>query len=125
MIIHSFHVANGHCGVERCLVDIHQRFWVIGGRPTVKRIVYGCMVCKKLKAKPMQAKMSDLPPDRLETNLAPFTNVGIDYFGPFPVKRARTTVKRYGCIFTCLVTRAVHIEVAASLDTSSFINPLQ
>ena len=38
------------------------------------------------------------------------------------VKQGRGTRKRYGCLFTCLTTRAIHSEVAIDLTTSAFIN---
>ena len=66
--------------------------------------------------------MGPLPASRLQTHLPAFTNVGIDLFGPFSVVILRRSVKRYGVMFTCLDTRAVHLEVADSLDMDSFIN---
>ena len=51
----------------------------------------------------------------------PFTSVGINYFGPIPVKLKRSRVKRYGSIFTCLTMRAIHIEVLQDLSTDSFL----
>ena len=55
--------------------------------------------------------MADLPLDRVTPDLPPFTHVGVDYFGAIQVKRGHTLVKRWGVIFTCPVSRAVHLEV--------------
>ena len=50
--------------------------------------------------------MAVLPSDRITPVQPPFTNTGVDIFGPFLVKRGRSEVKRYGCLFTCLTIRA-------------------
>ena len=69
----------------------------------------------------MQPIMSDLPKERLAYQSPPFTNTGVDYFGPFYVTIRRTTEKRWGFLFTCLTTRAVHVEIVTSMDTSSCV----
>ena len=69
--------------------------------------------------------MADLPADRLTPGEPPFSYVGIDFFGPLYVKQGRSTVKHYGCLFSCLTMRASHIEVTESLQTDSFINALR
>lgn len=72
--------------------------------------------------------MSDLPADRIVPGQPPFTSVGVDIFGPWEVVTRRTrgvpaNSKRWAAIFTCLVTRGVHIEVVGEM--SSFINALK
>ena len=64
--------------------------------------------------------MVDLPRERLSQE-SPFTNCGIDMFGPILVKEGRKEMKRYGCLFTCLSSRAIHIESTNSLSTDALI----
>ena len=68
--------------------------------------------------------MAALPHDRFQA-APPFSKAGVDCFGPIEVMYMRKRMKRYGCLFTCLVTRAVHLEVAFTLDADSFIMCLE
>lgn len=49
----------------------------------------------------------------------------MDAFAPWYIKNGRKTMKRYGLIFTCLCSRAVHLETLNSMDTNSFVNALR
>ena len=110
LIIRDNHETVGHAGTERVLAETRRKYWIIKGRVAVRKVLSECVTCKKMRAKPESQLMADLTADRLEP-AHPFVKVGTDFFGPFVVKRARSELKRYGCVFTCLVTRAIHIEV--------------
>ena len=69
--------------------------------------------------------MADLPNVRLDYKHHPFTNTAVDYFGPIIIKQHQSRLKRWGCLFVCMVTRVIHLELVESMDTDSFINALQ
>ena len=90
------------------------------------RVVYNkvCNSCQKFKnssAAPQPPQMAQLPVARLGAFQCPFTFVGIDIFDPLLVTIGRRKEKRWRVICTCLSIRAIHIEVAHKLDTSSCI----
>ena len=99
-------------------------FFIIGASSLVRSIIHSCVVCIRLRGATVNQKMADLPVDRVERS-CPFDYCGVDFFGPFFVKCRRSSVKYYGCLFTCLYSRAVHVEVCASLSTDSFIMALR
>ena len=125
LIVKHAHGINAHAGREYVMAAVRQKYWIISARSTIRKVGGGCTICSKRDSPPQQPRMTDLPADRITAGNPPWTHVGVDYFGPFMVKRGRAREKRYGCIFTCLAIRAIHIEVATSLDSSSFINCLQ
>ena len=88
----------------------------------MRRYQNNCAACKRRQAHVCEQKMADLPPDRITPDKPLFTYVGVDCFGPFLIRRGRTEVKRYGVLYTCLVVRAVHIDVVHNLYTDSFLN---
>jgi len=65
--------------------------------------------------------MAPLPKCRVTPGFRAFTCTSFDYFGPILVKVGHMYVKRYGCLFTCMASRAVHVEVAYLLNASSFL----
>ena len=71
--------------------------------------------------------MSPLPVERIKPS-PPFLNIGIDYFGPFVIRgevQKRIRGKSYGVLFTCLSSRAVHVEVAHDYSTDGFLQVIR
>ena len=95
--------------------------WIIGGASVVAHHISKCVTCRKLRSAPCEQKMANLPTDCLEPS-PPFTYTATDYFGPWLVKEGRREIKGWGVLYTCMVSRAIHLETACSMDTSSFIN---
>ena len=125
LIVRHHHQISGHPGIEHTLSLVRESYWIIKVRITLRRVLASCFDCRKRQAPVGQQKMASLPEDGVNPSEPPFSRVGVDCFGPLNVRRGRSVVKRYGVLFTCLSIRAIHIEVAHTLDTNSFINALR
>ena len=124
LIVRDAHKRVAHAGRGITLSELRSQYWILNANSVVRHFISKCVVCRRLRGTIGEQKMADLPKERI-TSSPPFTYSGVDYFGPFYIKQGRKNVKRYGVLFTCLASRAVHIETADSLETDSFINALQ
>lgn len=120
LILISYHEQFLHKKMETAIAAVRQKYWVIDIRAVMKKIKFRCQKCKNDNAKPIPPIMAALPKCRLHVNVKPFTYTGVDYFGPMNVSIGRRVEKRWGALFTCLNTRAVHIELANALSTDAF-----
>ena len=126
LIVVNTHERLGHgSGVEHALTELRARFWVVKGRRVVRNTIEACPECRRrFKTRPAEQMMAPLPKSRLQASARAFERVGVDYAGPFWTRqgRGKKKAKRYLCLFTCLATRAVHLEMSYALDTDSFIS---
>ncbi|UYV80526.1 hypothetical protein LAZ67_19000472 [Cordylochernes scorpioides] len=99
MIIQEVHARILHGGVHLMLSTLRQKYW-------------------------MPRLMGDLPKEKL-TPGKPFTIGGVDYAGSVTIRltrgRVRRTEKGYICLFVCLVTRAIHMELVTDASTPTFL----
>ena len=127
LIIRHYHLMSHHyAGINHLLSDLNERFWIIRARRLIKKYENHCIACKKKNTKGLTQIMAPLPSFRFTEPLGVFVRVAVDFAGPFETiqGRGKVRVKRYLCMFNCLQSRAIHLEIAYGLDTDSFIKAL-
>ena len=116
----------GHSAVAATVAKTRRRFWILKAHDLAKSVKFRCVFCREMQAKAESQVMAELPVCRLAPFTPPFYYTSCDYFGPYHVKVGRNkTTKYYGVIFTCLNTRAVHLELAVDSSTMEFIQVLR
>ena len=98
--------------------------WIVRGRPLAEKVVKSCAWCNKEAKKTMNQQMGDYPKEKFDIPCRPFTNICVDYAGPYEVKamnNARSKLKVYPVLFCCLNTGAISIKAAAGYGTANFL----
>ena len=115
------HIKLYHAGINSIVTAIRQDYWIPAARQCVKSTLCCCTPCKRQQRKPYMAlDPAPLPHTRTQ-DLPPFTVTGIDFTGALYVQQGSVEVKVYICLFTCAMTRAIHLEVVTDLSTEIFL----
>ena len=121
LLIQCIHYDIKHSGTADTLSTIREKFWILKGRQTVKKIIKSCVVCNKLEGMPYPSTITpDLPSFRTSKD-PPFCHTGVDFVGPLYTRGCNGTEKSYICLFTCCSTRAIHLELTPDLSVNSFL----
>ncbi|XP_053686350.1 uncharacterized protein LOC128735897 [Sabethes cyaneus] len=125
LIILDVHQKFLHQNHETTINELKQRYYISRLKAVYKSVRNSCQTCKNERARPQAPLMNDLPLSRLSAYSRPFSHMGVDYFGPMTVSVGRRVEKRWGVLATCLTVRAIHLELANSLNADSCILALR
>lgn len=124
LIIDYYHLINMHTGPALLLSLIRQKFWILSARNLIRQRVHKCNKCFKLNPKNTFPPMGDLPIFRV-SEVKAFVHTAVDYAGPFYIthirKRGIKSQKAYICLFVCLTTKALHLELVSDLSSDLFL----
>lgn len=124
LLVDHYHKSYIHLGPSALQAVLQSKYWIVSARRLIRRCVFNCITCYKSNRTPQPPLMGNLPTFRLEDGQV-FKHVGVDFGGPFVIRESsrRKSVlgKCYLCLFICMTTKAVHLEVVSRCSTEAFL----
>ena len=105
-----------HLKFRATLAEVVARYWIPLGRLYDKQTIHKCRTCKRYDNKTVGSPKNWTLPTLKVHGSDPFSKKGVDFDGPF-----YTNAKAYIALFTCSVTRAVHLELVEDISLSGFL----
>lgn len=128
-LIRHAHEMTCHGGNKVVEGWLRSRFWILSARKTVRVELHKCVRCFRFRAQTQKQLMGDLPAPRVTPSHAFHNETGMDFAGPITIRvnslRRVVSVKGYICLFVCLSTKAIHLELVSDLTTKAFLAALK
>lgn len=120
MIIRDIHMDINHSSHTNHIFSMLGKYRLVKAqRETIWSLLKQCFGCICLWTQSQLQQMGQLPDYQVpQGKLDPFSISSMDAAGPFETKqgKGKMRTRRYLLIFTCTVTRAIHIEVMYGLS---------
>lgn len=91
----------------------------------VRKVLLTCYHCRRFNSGSFKMPEMMKWPAKKVTRSQPFTFTGLDYLGPLYVKSKLGKKKVWVCLFTCIVVRAVHLEIVRDMSAEMFLLALR
>ena len=122
LLLRDLHERRGHCGYKSLIHEARKRFWIIGLRRMAKTVASKCVTCRKLRKRPLNQLLGQIPNLRVAAGFPAFSNTAMDMFRPVQIKLGRKTLKEAQVIiFTCMTSLAIHLELVTDKTSDAFL----
>ena len=112
-------------GVRGVLTQLQSQLWTTKARPVVKRVIRGCVTCRKLEGLWFKSPPPSFLPEVRAKEERTFKYTGINYCGLVYIETGDTTEKGYTALMTCAATRMTHLELVMDLSAQSLLKRLK
>lgn len=125
MLIDHAHIQTKHGGATLVANYIRRTFWIIDARNAIRARIHKCVTCFRYTNHGLTQLMGNLPEPRVNISRT-FSHTGVDYAGPLDIltrrgRGRRQITKGYICLFVCLSTKAIHLELVSDMSTVTFL----
>ena len=120
----DLHERTSHGGLYCVLAEFRKFFYVQHCFSALKRILKGCVLCKKLHGRTMQLTQNAYREFRMNPPQVPYRSIFCDFLGPFSVKYTGEKRKVYLLLITCLWSRSINLKICTDLSLPNFLRSL-
>ena len=120
LIVKACHARVYHNGVKETMTQLRSRFWIARREASCKEN-FALVYTHRWQGNPYSPPNLPVSPLFRITKDQPFTCTGVDFAGPLNIKENGDTRKTYISIYTCAVSRAVHLDTVPDLTAEAFI----
>ena len=125
-LVQRIHVETLHGGVTLTMAAVREKYWVPTLRRVVKSVRSACWGCKRFRATPLAVPTPGLLPNDRTTGGTAFEVIGTDYAGPILYQLTPNRKgKAYLIIFSCSLSRAIHLELVPNMEANMFLLSLK
>ena len=86
----------------------------------VKGVLKQCILCRRFNSRTVKINQNAYRDFRSDPPRIPFSNIFVDYIGPFNIKLQGNTHKVWLLCITCTWSRAINLKICFSINVSSF-----
>ncbi len=83
LIVKDAHEKNNHSRTNQTLSDLSVKYWIVAAREQIRDWENKSSECKRRKGHPKDQIMAPLPKVRTRVTMRAFSNVAVDFGGPY------------------------------------------
>ena len=119
LLLRHLNRKRGHCGYKSLMHEAVLDHWA---QEKAKTVVSNCVLCRKLRRKPLDQLMGQVPSLQVTAGFPPFSNTAMNMFGPLQIRLNRRTLQEAQVlIFTCTTTREIHLKLVTDKSSVAFL----